>query len=45
LPGGYVFSVAEYFSEEYAEMVCEEYRKLGLFAISIRIPEDLEVTN
>ncbi len=42
LPGGYVFSVAEYFSEDYAEMVCEEYRKLGLFAISLRIPEVIE---
>lgn len=36
LQGVKVFWVGEYFSEEYAEIICEEYRSLGLFAVFLR---------
>lgn len=42
LQGVNVFWVGEYFSEEYAEIICEEYRSLGLFAVFLRPSQQKE---
>lgn len=42
LQGVKVFWVGEYFSEEYAEIICEEYRALGLFAVFLRPSQQSE---
>ncbi len=42
LQGVNVFLVGEYFSEEYAEIICEEYRSLGLFAVPLRPSQQTE---
>lgn len=44
LQGVKVFWVGEYFSEEYAEIICEEYRALGLFAVFLRPSQQSEFT-
>ena len=39
--GGKVFKVGRYFSEDYAEAVCNKYIALGLYSDSSRIQVDL----
>lgn len=38
--GGIAYSIGNYYSESYAEMVCEEYRKINLFTIVYKLDED-----
>ena len=40
--GGRVFKVGKYFSEDYAEAVCEKYILLGLYSSSSKVKVDLE---
>ena len=42
--GGRVFKVGKYFSEDYAEAVCEKYILLGLYSSSSKVKVDLEKT-
>ena len=39
--GGRVFKVGKYFSEDYAEAVCEKYISLGLYSSSSKVKVDL----
>ena len=39
--GGRVFKVGKYFSEDYAEAVCEKYISLGLYSSSSKVNVDL----
>ena len=39
--GGRVFKVGKYFSEDYAEAVCEKYISLGLYSDSSKVKVDL----
>ena len=39
--GGRVFKVGKYFSEDYAEAVCEKYISLGLYSSSSKVQVDL----
>lgn len=41
--GGVAYSIGSYYSQKYAEMVCEQYRKINLFTIVYNIdPEELK---
>tara|TARA_Y100000590_G_scaffold340745_1_gene388641 strand:- start:23 stop:829 length:807 start_codon:yes stop_codon:yes gene_type:complete len=40
--GGQVFKVGKFFSEDYANAVCEKYIALGLYSNSVRIKADIE---
>ena len=40
--GGQVFKVGKFFSEDYANAVCEKYIALGLYSNSVRIKPDIE---
>ncbi|MBI88474.1 MAG: hypothetical protein CMG60_00165 [Candidatus Marinimicrobia bacterium] len=40
--GGRVFKVGKYFSEEYAEAVCDKYITLGLYSSSSKVVVDLD---
>lgn len=42
--GGVAFSVESYYSLKYAQMVCEEFRKKGLFTI-VHYPEETQEIN
>ena len=39
--GGKVFKVGRYFSEDYAEAVCEKYITLGLYSVTSKVVVDL----
>ena len=39
--GGRVFKVGKYFSEDYAEAVCEKYIALGLYSDASKVTVDL----
>lgn len=38
--GGVAYSIGSYYSQKYAEMVCEQYRKINLFTIVYNIDND-----
>lgn len=38
--GGVAYSIGSYYSKKYAEMVCEQYRKINLFTIVYNIDND-----
>ena len=41
--GGRVFKVGKYFSEDYAEAVCEKYISLGLYSDASKVKVDLDM--